>query len=65
MTARKVERYNKDILPTHNPHLGLNSTVEWKTVGGHVYKGTVIDIDMNVAIVKCTDGVVRGVEVWY
>lgn len=36
--------------------------LEWTTVGGATHRGTVIDVDSNVLIVDCDDGVQRAVE---
>lgn len=34
----------------------------WKTVGGHQYEGTVVEMDSNVAIVRLPDGTTKAVE---
>lgn len=45
--------------------LGMSASsnhLEWRTVGGDVYEGQVIEVDSNVGIVACSDGVQRAVE---
>jgi len=36
--------------------------VRWSNIGGNVYEGEVTDVDSNVLVVKCDDGVTRYVE---
>lgn len=37
--------------------------IEWQTLGGDLFMGEVIELDSNVAIVRCLDGKIRAVEV--
>jgi ribosomal protein L35AE/L33A len=36
--------------------------IAWMTAGGSVYEGEVVNIDSNVGVVRCSDGVTRVVE---
>jgi hypothetical protein len=36
--------------------------LRWQTLGGDEHEGLVVDVDSNVLIVECTDGVRRAVE---
>lgn len=36
--------------------------VSWETFGGDKYEGTIVEVDSNVLIVRCTDGVTRAVD---
>ena len=35
----------------------------WDTISGERYSGIIVEMDGNVAYVKCTDGVTRPVEI--
>ena len=41
----------------------IGDEFSWDTIGGKCYQGVIVDIDSNVAYVKCTDGVTRPVEI--
>lgn len=36
--------------------------VRWETIGGDKFHGKLVEVDSNVLIVDCSDGVRRGVE---
>ena len=41
----------------------IGDEFSWDTIGGKRYEGVIVDIDSNVAYVRCTDGVTRPVEI--
>ena len=36
--------------------------ISWKTIGGDHYSGVIVEIEEGTAVVQCTDGVRRAVE---
>ena len=36
--------------------------IRWETIAGDKYEGYVVEMDSNVAVVKCSDGQTRTVE---
>ena len=43
---------------------GHNKTfIRWETIAGDKYEGHVVEMDSNVAVVKCSDGQTRTVEI--
>lgn len=36
--------------------------IQWTTIGGDTYTGVVVEVEEGVAVVDCTDGVRRAVE---
>lgn len=41
----------------------IGDEFSWDTIGGKRYQGVIVDIDSNVAYVKCSDGITRPVEI--
>jgi hypothetical protein len=42
--------------------VGVGDTIEWCTIGGVCYKGTIVLMDSNVAHVRVQDGTIKTVE---
>lgn len=40
----------------------LSDVIEWETVDGSKYRGVVLEVEGNVAVVLCSDGELRAVE---
>jgi hypothetical protein len=60
--AKKIER--TQLVPgVPITHASIKAIIKWKTIGGNEYEGVIVDLDSNVAIVKCTDGKTRSVEI--
>lgn len=42
-----------------NKEWGVGDYIEWSTLRGDQYKGLIIEMDSNVGIVACVDGIIR------
>jgi len=40
----------------------VGDNFRWETIGGEKFEGKIVEMDSNVATVRCTDGVKRTVE---